>query len=107
LARLAGAPIISAFIPRLGVRHYAYRVGGPFTISRARTDADAIEHAMREVVREFENAIREFPTQWFQFAPFWPAESGAGAGTARGDDEPRLDALGTNAKRAVRSASAP
>jgi hypothetical protein len=30
---------------------------------------------MTEVVGEFETVVRLFPTQWFQFAPFWPADS--------------------------------
>lgn len=107
LARLANAPIISVFIPRLGARHYADRVAGPFMLPRARSDASALDHVMREVVGELENVVREFPTQWFQFAPFWPAQPGAGVGTARGDDESNLEPLPAAARRAVRSASAP
>jgi len=79
LARLAGAPIIPVFIPRLGTRHYAVRVSGRFQLAREARDQRALERAMAEVVGTFEAVVREFPTQWFQFAPFWPNVSGAGA----------------------------
>jgi KDO2-lipid IV(A) lauroyltransferase len=76
LARLADAPIIPVFIPRLGIRHYGVRVAGPFTVPHERVDPNVVDHVMAAVVREFENIVREFPTQWFQFAPFWPQEPG-------------------------------
>jgi lauroyl/myristoyl acyltransferase len=73
LARLAGAPLIPVFVPRLGVRHYAIRVGKPVRLQREARDARALERAMCDVVRQFEEVVREFPTQWFQFEPFWRA----------------------------------
>jgi lauroyl/myristoyl acyltransferase len=71
LARLSGAPLIPVFIPRLGTRHYAVRIGTPVTLSREARDAYSLDRAMRAVVGEFEAVIRECPSQWFQFAPFW------------------------------------
>jgi KDO2-lipid IV(A) lauroyltransferase len=71
LARLAGAPLIPVFIPRVGTRHYAIRLGSRLVLSRDARDAHSLERAMRAVVGEFEAIIREFPSQWFQFAPFW------------------------------------
>jgi lauroyl/myristoyl acyltransferase len=73
LARLAGAPVIPVFIPRLGTRHYAVRLGTRHALSREARDAYALDRAMRAVIGEFESIIREFPSQWFQFAPFWGA----------------------------------
>lgn len=70
LARVAGAPLIPVFIPRLGTRHYQTRVYDAFTVTR---DSDSLDTVMRGVVGVFEALIREFPTQWFQFAPFWPS----------------------------------
>jgi lauroyl/myristoyl acyltransferase len=72
LARLSGAPLIPVFIPRLGTRHYAIRVMGRFTIAREPRDPQLLERVMHEVVQAFESTVREFPTQWFQFTPFWP-----------------------------------
>lgn len=71
LARLAGAPIIPTFIPRIGRRHYAVRIGPATHLRREARDAAALDRAMRTVAGQFEAVIREFPTQWFQFAPFW------------------------------------
>jgi len=68
LARVAGAPLVPVFIPRLGTRHYETRVFDAFHVTR---DAGSLEAAMVGVVGVFEKIIREFPTQWFQFAPFW------------------------------------
>ena len=62
------------FFPRLGTRHYAIRLGSRVTLPREARDATSLERAMRGVVAEFEDVIREFPHQWFQFAPFWPEE---------------------------------
>ena len=68
LARLSGAPVIPVFVPRLGVRHYQVRVCGRFPVAR---DDRAMQHVMDQVIRVFEATVREFPTQWFQFTPFW------------------------------------
>ena len=77
LARLAGAPLLPVFFPRLGTRHYAIRLGTRLTLPREARDAQSLERAMRGVAAEFEDVIREFPWQWFQFAPFWPEDAAA------------------------------
>jgi KDO2-lipid IV(A) lauroyltransferase len=93
LARLAGAPLIPVFIPRLGTRHYAVRFGSRLQLSREARDAHALERAMRAVVGEFEDIIREFPSQWFQFTPFWrTAATIAAAHTAGGSPRTRVSA---------------
>jgi lauroyl/myristoyl acyltransferase len=70
LARAADAPLIPVFTPRLGRRHYAIRVGNRFSVPR---ETRALDRVMAEVVHLFEDTVRAFPTQWFQFAPFWPS----------------------------------
>ena len=92
LARLSGAPLIPVFIPRLGVRHYAIRVRGPFRLAREARDGRALERVMADVLAAFEEIIKKYPTQWFQFAPFWPAE--AHATVAPSTEEVRLLARG-------------
>jgi lauroyl/myristoyl acyltransferase len=74
LARVAGAPLIPVFIARLGTRHYAIRVSGRFMVAR---ENRMLERVMTDVVAAFERIVREFPTQWFQFAPFWPSAAAA------------------------------
>lgn len=88
LARLSGAPVIPVFIPRLGTRHYGVRVGHRYTLTRDARDGQALDRIMAEVVAEFEGMVREFPTQWFQFAPFWPQ---AAAPTFRAETTPRSE----------------
>jgi KDO2-lipid IV(A) lauroyltransferase len=74
LARLSGVPLMPVFIPRLGTRHYAIRVGAPLAIPRER-DPHVQRQVMGQVVQALEDIIREFPSQWFQFSPFWPEVS--------------------------------
>jgi lauroyl/myristoyl acyltransferase len=85
LARVARAPLIVVFVPRLGTRHYAIRVAGPFAISGPRRDQGALHQVMQEVVGVFESVVREFPAQWFQFLPFWPHPGATSAQTSPGE----------------------
>jgi lauroyl/myristoyl acyltransferase len=94
LARLAGAPVIPVFIPRVGTRHYAVRLGTSHVLSREARDGYSLDRAMRAVIGEFEAVIREFPSQWFQFAPFWdaaPAVARSQPGSAPPEDRPSED----------------
>jgi lauroyl/myristoyl acyltransferase len=75
LARLARTSVVPVFIPRLGRRHYAIRLGHRVRLNREPRDNQALDAAMLEVIGQFETIIREFPTQWFQFSPFWPPGS--------------------------------
>ncbi len=88
LARLAGAPLIPVFIPRLGTRHYAIRVCGRFQLTREARDTHALDRMMAQVVDTFEAVVREFPRQWFQFAPFWPEPAGAIAAPVEASEPP-------------------
>jgi hypothetical protein len=63
------APGRARFTPRLGTRHYAIRIGDRFSVP---PETRALDRVMAEVVHLFEDTVRAFPTQWFQFAPFWP-----------------------------------
>jgi KDO2-lipid IV(A) lauroyltransferase len=77
LARLSGAPLIPVFVPRLGTRHYAVHLGGRFSLAREAREARELDRVMSEVVGVFERMVRAFPTQWFQFTPFWSGEVAA------------------------------
>lgn len=75
LARLSRAPVVPIFIPRLGNRHYAIRTFGRITLPAESRSTATLQQAMAAAVRSYEEIIREFPTQWFQFAPYWPEQS--------------------------------
>jgi len=96
LARVARAPLIPVFIPRLGRHHYAVRVSGAFRVEREAGPA-ALAAVMEQVVGELEKIVREFPTQWFQFAELWPAGQTVDRPVdATGQTEPPLE-TGTGA----------
>jgi lauroyl/myristoyl acyltransferase len=84
LARLAGAPVIPVFAPRVGRRHYRVEIGTPVAVPKAARDPRVLERVMLEAVSQLEAVVRRYPWQWFQFAPFWPEETGD---AARGQDE--------------------
>lgn len=92
LARLARAPVIAVFAPRLGVRHYSVRICQMHEVPRDTRDPGALDRVMADVVGELEAVVRTYPTQWFQFTPFWDEHAlGAASDTARG--EPTIEQL--------------
>ena len=93
LARVAGAPLIPVFLPRLGTRHYAIRVCGRFDVAREARDSRALARVMTEVAQVFEAMVREFPTQWFQFSPFWSAEAPLGETALHAASDPLQERL--------------
>jgi KDO2-lipid IV(A) lauroyltransferase len=84
LARLAGAPVIPVFAPRVGTRRYRLHIGRPVAVPRAERAPGALDRVMLEVVGQLEEIVRRYPWQWFQFAPFWP-EPDALAGGEQAD----------------------
>jgi lauroyl/myristoyl acyltransferase len=72
LARLAGAPVLPVFAPRLGRRHYRIHVGEPVPVPPEARDPRVLDRVMLDVVAQLEEVVRRHPRQWFQFAPFWP-----------------------------------
>ena len=93
LARLAGAPMIPVFMPRLGTRHYAIRFYSRVELPREARDSHALDQVMREVVGTFEAVVREFPRQWFQFAPFWPTHTNVAMAPPSADREQPAERL--------------
>jgi len=91
LARLAGAPVIPVFAPRVGRRHYALKIGRPVDVPRGARDPAVLDGVMLEVVRQLEAVVRRYPWQWFQFQPFWPETAEA---TPEEAAPPQADAPG-------------
>jgi KDO2-lipid IV(A) lauroyltransferase len=94
LARLAGTPVFPVFVARRGPRHYRIIVGSERRVART-ASSDDIDRVLAGIVGEFEELVREYPDQWFQFAPFWP-EDGSPTGhvatppPAAGDAQPTV-----------------
>jgi lauroyl/myristoyl acyltransferase len=87
LARLAKAPIIPVFVPRFGVRHYAVRIGRAHETPKEARDGGGLDRIMHAVVADFEAVVKEYPTQWFQFARFWGDDAISSVASAPPRDE--------------------
>lgn len=74
LARLAGAPIFPVFVVRLAPRRYRIVLGAERRVPRT-ASAEEVDRILAGIVAEFEALVRQYPDQWFQFAPFWPADA--------------------------------
>jgi len=86
LARLARAPVVAVFAPRLGVRHYGVRIGTMHEVPKDGRDPGGLDRVMADVVGELEAVVRTYPNQWFQFTPFWDEHSqGPASDTSRGE----------------------
>jgi KDO2-lipid IV(A) lauroyltransferase len=81
LARLAGTPVFPVFVARCGPRHYRVVIGTEHRVART-ASIDEMEHILASIVGEFEDLVREYPDQWFQFAPFWPEDGSSGGHVA-------------------------
>jgi lauroyl/myristoyl acyltransferase len=66
LARASGVPIVPAFCVLETDRRYAITVGEPFPVKPG-----AEEVALARWVDQLEHAVRERPTQWFNFFDVW------------------------------------
>jgi lauroyl/myristoyl acyltransferase len=88
LAAMTGAPIVTSFFFTDCERRFHARFGEPITLKAARGARMAeIEAGMRAYVADLESLIREHPSQWYCFYPFWddpvrqdPREIQRGAG---------------------------
>ncbi len=73
LARLSGAPIVFGWAARKPRGRYLAHVSPPI-LSNRELDADEdAREITRRIVREFESAVRRFPTQWYVFRDMWPS----------------------------------
>ncbi|WLT31515.1 lysophospholipid acyltransferase family protein [Geothrix sp. PMB-07] len=72
LAAMTGAPIITSFFYTDENRRFHAQLGEPVHILGERGDRmAAIEAGMREYVADLEALIRQHPSQWYCFYPFW------------------------------------
>ena len=72
LAAMTGAPILTSFIWVQEDGHFGARFSEPIYLRGGRGERMAeIEAGMRRYVADLESLIREDPSQWYCFYPFW------------------------------------
>lgn len=72
LAAMTGAPIVTSFFYTDEDRRFHARFGEPIRVEGGRGERKAsIEAGMRTYVAGLEALIREHPSQWYCFYPFW------------------------------------
>lgn len=75
LGRLAGAPILPAFMLREGAGFRA-QIDAPICVAKAGRRDEAVRAATAELVAVYERTVRRHAEQWFNFFDFW-ADGGA------------------------------
>jgi predicted LPLAT superfamily acyltransferase len=80
LAANTGAPVVFTFANRLGTRHYALTVRGPYHF--AFTSRKQREQNLKAWAGTYagilEELVGKYPLQWHNFYPFWDTEEGTG-----------------------------
>lgn len=76
LARATGATILPVYVVEEGGQYRAYALP-PVAYERARLGNREERRALTgRILRVFEPAVRQFPSQWFHFVPVWCGDSG-------------------------------
>lgn len=72
LAAMTGAPIVTSFFYTDEERRFHARFGAPIWVAGERGARRAsMEEGMRAYVADLEALIRQHPSQWYCFYPFW------------------------------------
>ncbi len=79
LARMSGAALIPTFIAYARDLRFEVEIGEPIEVTRTADREQDVRSAAERWREVLERAIRRWPTQWYTFYDFWPAEPGAGA----------------------------
>jgi len=63
-------PIVAYFIIFTGIQHYKveYII---IDMDRSKTEDEAVREALIQYVKKFEEIIKQYPNQWFNFYDFW------------------------------------
>ena len=74
LARLSGAPVIFGWAARKPGGRYLAHVSAPILSDRDLDPEEDARQVTERIVREFEQAVRRYPEQWYVFRDMWPDE---------------------------------
>ncbi len=72
LARLSGAPIVFGWAARRPGGRYVAHVSAPILSNRDLNPEEDAREITHRIVREFEQAVRRYPEQWYVFREMWP-----------------------------------
>ena len=75
LARAAGVPVWPVFAVSEARRKYKFLPSKVYRIPR-RASEETLQKTVEEVVGFFEEKVRQYPLQWFQFRDFWANHKG-------------------------------
>ncbi len=75
LARMSGASLVPCFITYTEEYRFSVELGEPIEVERTADRQADVERALDCWLVVLERAVRRWPTQWYNFHDFWPAES--------------------------------
>jgi len=71
LALASGAPVIPVFVPLEGERYSTYMEEPIYFAGKHGEHAAVIREGTQRLLRVFEQYIRRYPDQWYNFFPYW------------------------------------
>ena len=71
ISHLTGAPIVPAAFVRAADGLFRGLSSEPLFPEEGRTDPEALQAATQRLALAFEEFVRAYPEQWFNFYPFW------------------------------------
>ena len=76
LARASGCALIPVYLPRTATKYEAH-VQPPIPYDRAALRSPEARHRLtQQILRAFEEGIRQNLDQWYHFVPIWPRQDG-------------------------------
>ena len=69
-----GAPVIPAFVLRNDEGRYTAFADAPLPFARTKDSRADIQSNTQILAAHFENVIRQYPDQWFNYVPIWPSQ---------------------------------
>ncbi len=70
IAYKTGKPILAYFIILTGMQKYRVEYI-EINMDRSKTEDEAVKVALYQYVKKFEEIVRQYPNQWFNFFDFW------------------------------------
>jgi KDO2-lipid IV(A) lauroyltransferase len=75
LAYMTGAPLVPCFIERVGAGRFTTLAYPPIHVDRSQPREQAVQQATQQVAAAIEARVRTNPDAWYQFYPYWQAQT--------------------------------